>query len=253
MSCTFVLVHGAWHGGWCWRLVAERLRAAGHAVFTPTLTGLGQSRHHLSGVISLDVLVADVANLIEAEELEDVVLVGHSFGGTVAAGVADRMPERLRHLVVLDALLCESGQSPFDTLAPEVAAARRRLVREQGSGVALPPPSLATLGIPEDHPLAAWVLRRLTPHPARSYESPLVLAHPLGNGLPCSYIQCTAPVFASLEGSRRLARRQSGWRYSEIATGHDAMVTAPDELSRLLMEIAQSSSQTRRSTMRLTP
>ena len=83
------------------------------------------------------------------------------------------------------------------------------------------------------------MLRRLTPHPARSYETPLVLAHPLGNGLLCTYIQCRAPVFASIESSRRLARRQSGWRWAEIATGHDAMVTAPDELSRLLMQIAQ--------------
>ena len=116
------------------------LREAGHVIFTPTLTGLGQSRHHLSGIVSLDVLVADVANLIEAEELEDVVLVGHSFGGTVVAGVADRRPGKIRHLVLLDALLCENGRSPFDTLAPDVADARRRLVREQGSGVALPPP-----------------------------------------------------------------------------------------------------------------
>lgn len=239
MSATFVLVHGAWHGGWCWRLVADRLRAESHRVFAPTLTGCGAARHHLAGTVGLDVMIADVAGLVETEELEDVVLVGHSFGGTVALGVADRMPERLRRLVLLDALVCESGQSPFDTIAPELAAARRQAVLERGAGVGLPAPSLKTLGIPEDHPLAPWVLRRLTPHPAQSYESPLALKKPLGAGLACTYIHCTAPVFASLDGSRRLARRQAGWQWVEIATGHDAMITAPDELSRKLMELAR--------------
>ncbi len=235
---TYVLVHGAWHGGWCWRPVADALRARGHRVFTPTQTGLGERRHLLSRDTTLDVFVDDVANLVEAEELRGAILVGHSFGGNAISGVADRMPEAVRHLVYLDSLILEPGQSPFGILPAEVVAARRKLVAEQGGGVAIPPPPVSAFGVPEDHPGAEWVRRRLTPHPAGTYESPLRLKNPVGNGRPCTYIACTAPVYGPLEASRRWVKGQNGgWRWQEIATGHDAMVTAPAELSRMLLAI----------------
>lgn len=235
---TYVLVHGAWHGGWCWRDVANGLRAQGHRVFAPTQTGLGERRHLLSRDVTLDVFVDDVANLFEAEELRDAVLVGHSFGGSAISGVADRMPEAVRHLVYLDSLMVEPGRSPFGMLPPDVVAARRKLIAEQGDGVAIPPPPPPAFGIPEDHPGAAWVARRLTPHPAGTYESPLRLRNPVGNGRPRTYIACTAPVYGPLEASRQWVRRQEGWNWQEIATGHDAMVTAPAELARMLTAIA---------------
>src|SRR5919199_3344231 len=234
---TYVLLHGAWHGGWCWRPVADALRAKGHRVFTPTQTGLGERRHLLSRAITLDTFVADLANVIEAEDLQDVILVGHSFGGLAISGVADRMPERIRHLVYLDSLVLEGGQSPFGVLPPDVVATRRKLVAEQGLGIAIPPPPVTAFGIPEDHPDAAWVRRHLTPHPVGTYESPLRLEHSVGNGRPRTYIHCTNPSYAALEGSRQLVRRQQGWQWKEIATGHDAMVTAPAELAHMLIEI----------------
>lgn len=234
---TYVLLHGAWHGAWCWRSVAELLRRAGNRVYTPTQTGLGQYRHLLSRAITLDTFIADVANLIEMEELSDVILVGHSFGGAVILGVADRMPDHIRHLVFLDSLILESGRSPFSTLTPEVIAARRKSADEKGLGIAFQVPPVTAFGIPDDHPEAAWVRRHLTPHPVGTYESPLMLDHALGNGRPCTYIQCTNPVYAPLESSRQLARRQHGWNWQEIATGHDAMVLAPEELSQMLMNI----------------
>ena len=234
---TFVLVHGAWHGGWCWRFVADLLRAEGHRVFTPTQTGLGERRHLLSRDITLDVFIADIANLLEAEELQDVVLVGHSFGGVAITGVADRLPQRLRRLVYLDSTILESGQTPFSVLSDAIVAARRKLVAEKGHGIAIPPPSVTAFGIPLDHPNAAWVERHLTPHPVGTYESVLTLANPVGNGLPCIYVQCTAPVYMPLEGVREWVARRPGWERREIATGHDAMVTAPEELARLLIEI----------------
>jgi pimeloyl-ACP methyl ester carboxylesterase len=237
-SKTFVLVHGAWHGGWCWRDVAGALRAQGHRVFTPTQTGLGERRHLLSRDVTLDVFVDDVANLFEAEELRDAVLVGHSFGGSAISGVADRMPEAVRHLVYLDSLMIAPGQSPFGTLPAEVVAARRKLVAEQGGGIAVPAQQPSAFGIPEGNPGAEWVRRRLTPHPAGTYESPLRLKNPVGNGRPRTYIACTAPVYGPLEASRRWVKRQSGWNWQEIATGHDAMVTAPVELARMLLAIA---------------
>jgi pimeloyl-ACP methyl ester carboxylesterase len=239
---TYVLVHGAWHGGWCWRPVADALRAEGHRVFTPTQTGLGERRHLLSRDITLDVFVDDIANLMEAEELHDAILVGHSFGGIAISGVADRMPEAVRHLVFLDSQILEPGQSAFGAMPADIVAARRKLAAEQGGGVAIPPPSPEALsvvfGIPGDSPEVAWVSRRVTPHPLGTYESPLRLKNPVGNGRPCTYIACTAPLYGPLEGARQWAKRQSGWRWQEIATGHDAMVTAPAELTRMLLTVA---------------
>src|SRR6266404_9743105 len=135
---TFVLVHGAWHGGWCWSRVADRLRAAGRQVFTPTQTGLGERKHLLSKDITLDTFTKDIFNVIEAEELTKIVLVGHSFGGVAISGVADAMPERIRHLVYLDSLVVEGGKSPFDGLPADVASARRKAAEESSGGLSLP-------------------------------------------------------------------------------------------------------------------
>jgi pimeloyl-ACP methyl ester carboxylesterase len=235
-SKTYVLLHGAWHGGWCWRFVAEALRAAGHDVFTPTQTGLGERRHLLSRDITLDTFVSDLANVFEAEELDDVILVGHSFGGLAISGVADRMPERIRHLVYLDSMILEGGQSPFGVLTPEIVAARRKIAEEKGDGLTVPAPGLLDMGIPEDHPLADWVLRHLTPHPISTYESTLKLANPVGNGLPRTYLLCTHPLYPPLAPVRQWLSGQEGWHRKEIATGHDCMVTAPTELAAMLMQ-----------------
>jgi pimeloyl-ACP methyl ester carboxylesterase len=232
---TFVLVHGAWHGGWCWRDVADRLRAAGCRVFTPTQTGLGQSRHLLAGTLTLQTFADDVANLLEMEDLKDVVLVGHSFAGPVISLAADRVRERISRMVYLDSLLIESGQSPFSVLPTDVVEGRRKLAAEQGAGVAIPNPMVSVFGVPEDHPRAAWVRRHLTPHPIGTYESRIRLEHPVGNGLPCTYVHCTSPSYAPLEASRQWARKQAGWAWRDLPTGHDAMVLAPDALAQLLL------------------
>src|SRR5258705_1716413 len=116
---TYVLVHGAWHGGWCWKRVAPALRAAGHEVYTPTLTGLGERAHLANPAIDLATHISDVVNLLEAEELNEVVLLGHSYGGMVVTGVADRAPARLRRVIYLDAFLPEDGKSLLDYLHPD--------------------------------------------------------------------------------------------------------------------------------------
>ncbi|MGY2049541.1 alpha/beta fold hydrolase [Methylobacterium sp. JK268] len=233
---TFVLVHGAWHGGWCWRRVADRLRAAGHRVLAPTCTGLGERAHLLSRAITLDTFVQDVAGVLVAEELQDVVLVGHSFGGLAISGVADAAPERIRHLVYLDALLVEPGRAPFDILSPETVAARRRAAAPSG-GVSLPAPPPEAFGVfdPAD---AAWLARRLTPHPLGTYESPLTLRHPLGNGLPRTYVDCNSPRYPTLDGVKAWIRQQPGWNWAVLETGHDAMVSDPEATARLLVALA---------------
>ena len=234
---TFVLVHGAWHGGWCWSRVADRLRAAGHQVFTPTQTGLGERKHLLSREITLDTFTKDIVNVIEAEELNNVVLVGHSFGGLAISGVADAMPERIRHLVYLDSLMVEGGKSPFDNLPADVVASRRKAAEESSGGLSLPNPAPSVFGV-SDAEDTEWVKRRLTPHPLGTYTSKQNIKGPVGNNLPRTYIHCTNPSYAALQASRDWVKAQQGWRWAEIATGHDAMVTAPDELARLLAGVS---------------
>jgi pimeloyl-ACP methyl ester carboxylesterase len=235
-SRTFVLIHGAFHGGWCWVRVADRLRAAGHVVFTPTQTGLGERRHLLSRAITLDTFTADIANLLISEELDDVVMVGHSFGGNTTSGVADQMPERIRHLVYLDAMITQGGMSPFDGLSPETVAARRKAAESSG-GLSMAPPHASAFGVfaADD---VAWLGRCMTPQPLSAYESKLNLNGPIGSSLPCTYIACTDPYYEPLSSSRKWAQAQPGWDWKEIATGHDAMVSAPDELTRMLTGIA---------------
>jgi pimeloyl-ACP methyl ester carboxylesterase len=237
-SHTFVLIHGASHGGWCWRFVADALRAQGHRVFTPTLTGQGERRHLLNAVTSLDVPITDIENLLEAEELEDVVLVGHSYGGLVASGVADRRPGALRLLVFLDSLLVESGKTAMDILPRHIVEERMARIEESGRPLEMQPPTLSAMGIPDDHPRAAWVRRRVTPHPLATYRTPLTLRNPIGNGLPCTYVHCTQPSYDTLAPVRAWVRSLEGWHWEELASGHDAMVLDPDLLADLLVRLA---------------
>lgn len=233
---NFVLIHGAWHGGWCWRDVAKLLRTAGHEVFTPTMTGLGERAHLLNAEVGLSTFIDDACAVIEYEELHDVVLVGHSFGGLVISGVADRLKQRIRQLVYLDSLIVQSGQSGISILPPDVQQERRRTIDPEGLRMALPSPDKFGVFEPAH---VAWVMRHVTPHPLKAYTEALLLQHPVGNGLPKTYIAVTDPWYAPLAGVREWVRTQSDWNWQEIATGHDAMVTAPDALANLLIEIAQ--------------
>jgi pimeloyl-ACP methyl ester carboxylesterase len=222
MAQTFVLVHG----GWCWSRVAALLRADGHRVFTPTLTGLGERAHLLTPEVGPATMIRDVEAVLEHEELDDVVLVGHSFGALVALGVADRARERLRRLVLLDGLVVDAGRAGLDVLAPEVGAARVEQARRHGDGLAIPAPSSGSvfgLADPDD---LAWVERRLTPHPLRSYTEPLALRHPLGNGLEVTYLRCTDPPYPAIAAGLDVVRRV-GWPCRDLATGHDGMISAP--------------------------
>jgi pimeloyl-ACP methyl ester carboxylesterase len=231
---TFVLVHGSWHGGWCWRRVANVLRAAGHLVFTPTLTGLGERIHLLRPDLTIEHFATDLANLIEAEELKEIVLVGHSFGGCPISVVADRIPGALKQLVYLDSLVLEDGQSAFSRMDPELVAHRVKLAEETSGGLAMPPPPPAAFGVTE--PLdVEWLSRRLTPHPLNSYQVPIRLNHPLGNGIRKTYIACTSPRYEGLLKTQEWIRRQSGWEYLEVRSGHDVMVTSPQALVEALI------------------
>lgn len=231
-----VLVHGAWHGGWCWRAVAGRLRSAGHAVYTPTLTGLGERAHLLREDTGLATHIDDLCALLTCEELEDVLLVGHSFAGLVISGVADRLPQRLRRLVYLDALVVDTGRSALSAFPAEVQRERARTIDAEGLRMAIPSPE--KFGV-VDPVQAAWLQRRLTPHPLKAYTDPLPLRHPLGNGLPRTYIAVTDPWYAPLAAIREAVRTQPDWDWRELAAGHDAMLTSPEALAVLLDELAR--------------
>ena len=229
---TYVLVHGAFLGGWCWSKVASILRGRGHTVVTPTLTGLGERVHLISKSIDLDLFVTDLTNVIKYEDLNDIVLVGHSFGGVPVSGVADAMRDRIRQLVYLDAVLLENGQSVFDQLPKEVVAARVKAAQESSGGLSVPPPTPSDIGV-SDPAQTQFVQSRLTPHPFNSFVSPLKLANKVGNGLPATYIACTDPIYKPTQSSRAWAKA-AGFRMIEIKTGHLAMVIAPDRLADLL-------------------
>jgi pimeloyl-ACP methyl ester carboxylesterase len=233
-----VLVHGAWHGAWCWARVAPLLRAAGFPTFAVTLTGLSDRAHLLSPAVGIEILIADVVGLIEAEELTEVVLVGHSFGGVPITGAADRIPWRIGHLVYLDAVVIGDGECAFDQVPPDVVVARRAAATASSGGLTLPIPPAEAFGVFELED-QAWLARRLTPHPLRTYEDRLHLARPFGAGLPRTYITCTDPIYPALVKSRDRVAEDPTWLRREIATGHDAMVTAPAALAAMLSEIAE--------------
>lgn len=228
---TFVLVHGGWHGGWCWARVARILRSHGHDVFTPTLTGLGERAHLLRSSTTLQTGIDDILGVLEAEELRDAVLVGHSAGAATVLGVADRVPEKIRSLVFLDGLILQDGESlRFHFTPPQEEAYQAAL---QAGDRSFPPPPAAMFMVPEG-PDADWVNRRLTPQPFATASSTLQLKHGLGNGKPCVYIACIAPVHPFVAGSHRFAQEQAGWQWREINAGHDAMITAPELVTQTL-------------------
>ena len=233
---TFVLVHGAWHGGWSWRWVREHLENHGHKVFTPTMIGVGERANLISTKITLDTVINDVIGVLTDKDLFDVVLVGHSFAGPVITGVADRISSRIKQLIYLDAAILENGENMNSCILPEIVIERQRLADESSGGLSYPIPSAEKLGIIEPQ-LWNYIKPYLTPHPTSTYRSELTLKSKPGNGFPCAYIVCTDPFYEPLEWARKRAI-EYGWPIIEIATGHDAMISLPEETARLLMEVS---------------
>lgn len=232
---TFVLVHGAWHGGWCWRFLAPLLRRAGHDVFTPTLTGLGERAHLARPEIDLDLHVQDVVAVLEMEDLREVVLLGHSYGGMVITGVAERCPERIRRLVYLDAFVPENGKCLLDyvdSAVPGRAAAFRKEGEKLGS-VAPPPLSLWGHVKPEH---IAFVKPRETRHPFHCFTQPVPLANPQARALPRTFIYCSSPATGSFDQFAAKYRGDPGWSFHELKTGHDAMILVPEKLAAILLQ-----------------
>ena len=233
MSATFVLVHGAWHGGWCYARVADRLHALGHRVYTPTLTGLGERSHLYSDAIDLSTHITDVLNVLEWEELDDVILCGHSYGGFVVGGVAENVPERLAGLVFLDAFVPENGQSMHDAVGP--AMRDRQLAGVTDNGV--PPIPAHHFHVNEDD--AAWVDAQCVPQPLATFTEKLVLTGAIDRVPKRAYIRAANYPNPNFDRYKAKFAADPGWVTYDVPSGHDVMLDRPDDLTALLIAEAE--------------
>ncbi len=235
---TYVLVHGGGHGGWCYAKVTERLQALGHRVYAPSLTGLGDRSHLLSPSIDLDTHITDVVQLLFYEDLHDVILVGHSYGGMVITGIADRAPDRVGKLVYLDAANPLNGQSLVDVAGPHMEMARQMgEVRDGVELVLLPGEGAAGFYGIEDPDDQVWADARMTPHPWACFEQQLVLTDEAATAsIPKFHIVCEDTI--PTRNAEMIERARAEGRLWSIDTGHDLMITEPDLVSDALAQIA---------------
>jgi pimeloyl-ACP methyl ester carboxylesterase len=237
LMAAFVVAHGAWSAGWAWRKMRPLMQAAGHTLVTPTHTGLGERAHLAHAGIDLNTHIEDVLAVLSYEDLSRVMLIGHSYGGMVATGVADRAREVVDRLIYLDAFAPEDGESLFDLVPPAHAETMRAKAAAEGEGWRVPPNPMPPDTPAEDR---AWAEPRRVPQPIKTFETRLRLANgPLT--LPRHYIYCTRtgpgdPFRPSYERARR-----EGWGLAELDASHNPHITAPEALMPVLDAIARES------------
>lgn len=233
---TFVVAHGAWSAGWAWKKMRPLLRARGHELVTPTCTGLGERVHLARPEVDLDTHIADVLGVLECEDLKDVVLIGHSYGGMVATGVADRAAARIAKLVYLDAFAPRDGES---LMGLQVEANRVRMceaIRAQGEGWKIPPNPMPADTSPED---VAWATPRRYMQPARTFEQALKLTGAVDK-LPRSYVYCLKPGPGDVFRQFYERAKREGWPAYELDASHNPHITIPETLAGLLEQIAKA-------------
>jgi pimeloyl-ACP methyl ester carboxylesterase len=231
---TFVLIHGAWHGGWCWRRVADLLEQRGHKVFAPTLTGLGERSHLMSGAINLDTHISDVVNVLEWEDLKDVVLVAHSYGGWPVSGAIERAFDRIASVVYLDAFVPDDGQRALD-VASEFA--RKGTLEAIAKGeVSRKSPPAATFHVNDKD--QAWVDAKLTPQPVGVSLQPIKLIGARERLAKKTYIRAPKYPQPAFDTHYRTKKADPSWRTYEAPCGHDVMVDMPEWLAEVLLEVA---------------
>ena len=234
---TFLLVHGAWHGSWCWKRVRKTLQARGHDVFTPTLTGIGERSHLLSRQVNLDTHILDVENLIRWEDLQDVILCGHSYGGCVVGGVADRVPERIRALVYLDAFVLESGENLAQHVPDVQITQMLEAARAVGEGWKVPPIPAAVFNVNVAD--RQWVDRQCTMQPLATFEQRARLSGAAQNVGDVTFILANGFRDGSPFPPFYEKAKARGWKTITVPCGHDVMLDLPEELVRILLNIAQ--------------
>jgi len=232
---TFVLVHGAWLGGWCYQRVAQLLRRAGHEVYTPTLTGLGERAHLTNASISLDTHIDDVLGVMRWEGLSDIVLCGHSYGGIVISGVTEKAVENIRSLVFLDAFVPENGQCHMDLFPLEYAQLMRQDAQENGEGYKLTPPSPETVNLNAAD--VEWAKTMLVKHPLACFEQKLTLTDSRERVPRRTYILATG-WSSPFEKLARRFDQDPAWEVKHVDCGHIIMLDRPQELTDMLVVAA---------------
>jgi pimeloyl-ACP methyl ester carboxylesterase len=231
---TFVLVHGSWHGGWCWRRVSDRLEKLGHKVYTPTLTGLGERSHLLDEKVNLTTHITDIVNVIKWERLSNVVLCGHSYAGYPVSGALEQIGSAVSSLVLLDSFLPDNGDSILEKGNPRVAESIRAAVEKKQ--LSLPPLSASFFQVNEAD--RAWVDSMCTPQPLGTYTEKLMLTGARERVAKKTYIRAkgySQPIFDAAEEK---LKTDPTWRVLPVQSGHDVMVDAPDRLVEMLLEAA---------------
>ena len=235
---TFVLIHGGWHGGWCWRKVAKNLRNAGHEVFVPSLTGMGEREHLWTPEVGLSTHTQDVLNLIHFEQLSQIILVGHSYGGTIMTLVADQMAVKVDALVYVDGVIPETGVSGWLGFPEQRRSDMLAGAKKLGGG-RIPPPDPSIWGVTEAQDVA-WLRALCSPHPLKTMQDVPQL------GQAWTHVRTKHYILAGMNNNPRFrahyntAQSQADWTTEVIDGGHDLMVTHPYELSTALNRVAQS-------------
>jgi pimeloyl-ACP methyl ester carboxylesterase len=232
-SKTFVLVHGAWHGGWCWRRVADLLEAKGHKVFAPTLTGLGERSHLMRHGINVSTHVTDVVNVLKWEGLSDVVLCGHSYGGLVVSGVAEKSSSAIGSIVFLDAFVPENGDS-MAALTSQAVRDNLKIAAERGD-LGVPARSAAAFLVNAKD--QAWVDAMCVPQPIGTMTEAMTLTGARERIARKSYIRAAAYPNPGFDLAYARVKADKSWRTYEVPCGHDVMVDMPERLAEILIEV----------------
>jgi pimeloyl-ACP methyl ester carboxylesterase len=230
---TFVLVHGGWRGGWCWRRVSDLLEKKGHKVFTPTMTGLGERSHLLDPKVNLATHITDIVNVIKWEGLSDVVLVGHSYGGAVISGVAEQMQSAIASIVFLDAFVPENGDSIAEKASQPVREAMAALL--QKGETAMKPPPAALFRVNEKD--RGWVDAMCTPHPMATLTDKITITGARDRIAKKAYIRAKGYPSVPFDGFQEKLTADKAWRIYEVPCGHDVMVDMPERLTEILLEV----------------
>lgn len=228
---TIVLVHGSWHGGWCWKKLLPLLREQNHEIYTPTLTGLGEKSHLATKNINLSTHVTDITNLLFYEDLTEIILIGHSYGGAVISGVAEKVPNRIKKLVYLDACIPQNNKSIFDIIPGLENIFRKRTQISQGKDWIVEPFDPKNWGITKEEDLQ-WIKSRLSPMPIHTHDEPINISNFERSNMPKTFIRCSE--FDDTKIFALVAKEGKNWDYHEIKSGHDVMVLYPEQLANVI-------------------